>query len=183
GGRPGGRDPRRQGRDAVTDDEEDFAAMLAEQERGAPRAKKRPRVGDQIEGKIITIGKDTVFVDVGGKAEGVLDRSQVSDGDGKLVVKVGDTIAARVVADEGGTLALRVKLTRGPEARAELEQAHELGLPVDGTVTEVVKGGVAVDVAGVRGFCPASQLDARFVDDLSAYVGKRLTFRITRYEP
>jgi len=165
----------------VTDDEEDFAAMFAAQERGAPRA-KRPRVGDMIEGKIITIGKDAVFVDVGGKAEGVLERSQVSDPDGKLLVAVGDTIAARVVGDAGGSLSLRVKLTRGPEARAELEQAAELGLPVDGTVTEVVKGGVAVDVAGVRGFCPASQLDARFVEDLASYVGKRLTFRITRYE-
>src|SRR5262249_34794232 len=44
-------------------------------------------------------------------------------------------------------------------------------------------GGVAVDVAGVRGFCPASQLDVRFIDDLSTYIGQRLTFRITRYEP
>jgi small subunit ribosomal protein S1 len=164
----------------VTDDE-DFAAMFAEQEKGAPRV-KRPRVGDQVTGKIITIGKDTVFIDVGGKAEGTLEKSQVSDPDGKLLVKVGDTIEARVVADSGGSLALRVKLTRGPEARGELQQAFELELPVEGTVTEVVKGGVSVDVAGVRGFCPASQMDARFVEDLAAFVGKRLTFKITRYE-
>jgi small subunit ribosomal protein S1 len=59
----------------------------------------------------------------------------------------------------------------------------ELGIPVEGVVTEVVKGGVSVDVAGVRGFCPASQLDVRFIDDLATYIGQRLTFRITRYEP
>ena len=52
----------------MADQDEDFAAMLAESERGAPRAKKRPRVGDQITGKVISIGKDAVFVDVGGKA-------------------------------------------------------------------------------------------------------------------
>jgi small subunit ribosomal protein S1 len=99
-------------------------------------------------------------------------------------VKVGDVIEARVVRDEGGVLELRVKLgARGPEIRAELQQAAELGIPVDGMVTEVVKGGVSVDVAGVRGFCPASQMDARFVEDLSTYVGQRLSFRITRYEP
>jgi small subunit ribosomal protein S1 len=98
-------------------------------------------------------------------------------------VKVGDTIEARVAADDGGTLVLRVKLGRGPEVRAELQQAAELGLPVDGMVTEVVKGGVSVDVAGVRGFCPASQLDGRFVDDLNVFVGKKLAFRITKYEP
>jgi small subunit ribosomal protein S1 len=167
----------------MADQDEDFAAMLAESERDAPKARKRPRVGDQITGKVISIGKDSVFVDVGGKAEGVLERAQVSDPDGKLMVKLGDSVEARVVADAGGTLTLRVKLGRGPEARAELQQAQELGIPVEGLVTEVIKGGVAVDVAGVRGFCPASQLDVRFIDDLSIFIGQRLTFRITRYEP
>jgi small subunit ribosomal protein S1 len=164
-------------------DDEDFAAMFAESERGKPRGGKRPRVGDLINGRVITIGKEAVFVDIGGKAEGQLDRGQVSDHEGKLLVKIGDTVEARVVADDGGVLVLRTKVTRGPEARAELVQAFELELPVEGLVTEVVKGGVAVDVAGVRGFCPASQVDSRFVDDLQTYVGQRLEFRITRYEP
>lgn len=167
----------------MADNEEDFAAMLAEMDGGKP-ASKRVRTGDIVKGKVISIGQTSVFVDVGGKAEGHLDRSQVSDGEGKLLVKVGDTIEARVVGDEGGVLALRVKLGgRGPEVRAELQQAAELGIPVEGTVTEVVKGGVSVDIAGVRGFCPASQIDARFVDDLSTYVGQKLSFRVTRYEP
>ncbi|HUJ60487.1 MAG TPA: S1 RNA-binding domain-containing protein [Kofleriaceae bacterium] len=164
-------------------DDEDFAAMFAESERDKPRAARRPRVGDLIRGKVITIGKDAVFVDVGGKAEGQLDRAQVSDPEGKLLVKLGDELEARVVSDAGGVLTLRTKLGRGPEARAELAQAQELGLPVEGLVTEVVKGGVSVDVAGVRGFCPASQIDVRFVDDLAVYLGQRLPFRITRYEP
>lgn len=163
-------------------DEEDFAAMFAESERSKPRA-RRPKVGDVIQGQVITIGKDAVFVDLGGKAEGQLDKAQVTDKDGKLLVQVGDTIEARVISDAGGVLMLRTKLTRGPEARAELQQAFELGIPVEGTVKEVVKGGVSVDVAGVRGFCPASQLDNRFVEDLAVYVGQKLTFKITRYEP
>jgi small subunit ribosomal protein S1 len=167
----------------MAEQDDDFAKMFAESERDAPRGKKRPRVGDPITGKVISIGKDTVFVDLGGKAEGSLERAQVSDPEGKLLVKVGDTIEARVVADTGGALTLRMKVGRGPEARAELQQAFELGMPVEGNVTEVVKGGVSVDVAGVRGFCPASQLDVRFIDDLATYIGQRLTFRITRYEP
>jgi len=163
------------------DDEEDFAAMFAASEQG--KRAKRPKIGDVVKGTIVTLGKDAVFVDLGGKAEGQLDRAQVSDPDGKLLVKVGDVIEARVAADAGGVLSLRTKLGRGPEARAELAQAQELGIPVDGLVTEVVKGGLSVDVAGVRGFCPASQIDTRFVEDLSVYVGQRLTFRVTRYEP
>jgi small subunit ribosomal protein S1 len=177
-------------------DDEDFAAMFAESERDKPRGGKRPRVGDMVSGRVISIGKDAVFVDLGGKAEGQLDRAQVSDPEGKLLVKIGDTVESRVVADAGGVLSLRTKVARGPEARAELAQAFELELPVDGLVTEVVKGpgqggqgraserghGVSVDVAGVRGFCPASQIDARFVEDLAVFVGQRLQFRITRYE-
>ena len=124
-----------------------------------------------------------MFVELGGKAEGSLERNQVSDADDKLLVKVGDVIEARVASDTGGTLALRIKLTRGPQASAELAQAADLGIPVEGLVTEVIKGGVSVDVAGVRGFCPASQIDARFVEDLAPFVGQRLTFRVTRYEP
>jgi small subunit ribosomal protein S1 len=166
----------------MPDDDEDFAAMLAASEAGAPRT-KRPKVGDVVKGKVISLGKDTVFVDVGGKAEGTLDRAQVSDAEGKLLVKVGDTIEARVGGDAGGVLTLRMKVGRGPEARAELQQAHELQIPVEGMVTEVVKGGLSVDVAGVRGFCPASQIDNRFVEDLAVYIGQRLTFVITRYEP
>ena len=163
-------------------DDEDFAAMFAESERDKPRA-KRPKIGDVIKGKVITIGKEAVFVDLGGKAEGQLEKNQVTDKDGKLLVKVGDEIEARVVSDAGGVLMLRTKVTRGPQASAELQQAFELGIPVEGTVGEVVKGGVSVDVAGVRGFCPASQIDSRFVEDLAAYVGRKLTFKITRYEP
>jgi small subunit ribosomal protein S1 len=166
----------------MADQDEDFAAMLAESEKGVPRT-KRPKVGDLVKGKVISFGKDTVFVDLGGKAEGVLERSQVHDSEGKLLIKVGDVVEARIVSEAGGVLTLRVKLGRGPEAKAELQQAHELGIPVEGVVTEVIKGGVSVDVAGVRGFCPASQIDARFVEDLTTYVGQKLTFRITRYEP
>jgi len=167
----------------VANDDEDFGAMLAEFEAGKKPDKRRPKPGDQVRGKVISIGKEAVFVDVGGKAEGVLDRGQVTDREGAITVKVGDEVEARVVNDTGGVLELRVKIGRGPEARAELAQAQELGLPVDGHVTEVVKGGLVVDVAGVRGFVPASQIDNKFVEDLSVYVGQRLQFRVSRYEP
>ena len=168
----------------MSNDDEDFAALLAEYDQGGKGKARRPRVGDTVRGRIVSIGKDAVFVDLGGKAEGVLDREQLADKEGNLRVQVGDEVEARVVDDRGGALTLKTRMGgRGPEARAELVQAAELGLPVDGTVTEVVKGGLSVDVAGVRGFCPASQVDVRFVEDLTPLVGQRLTFKVTRYEP
>jgi len=165
-----------------TDDDDDFAAMFAEAERAAPHGRPRPRPGDTVKGVITSIGKDAVFVDLGGKSEGVLDRDQVVDDDGELRVAVGDTIEARVAGERGGSLMLRVRLGRGPEARAELVTAMQTGIPVEGKVTGEIKGGLEVDVAGVRGFCPASQVDNRYTADLAPFVGQRLQFRVTQYE-
>lgn len=165
-------------------DDEDFASMFAAYESATPaKDRKRPKVGDLVKGTVVSVGKDAVFVDLGGKAEGTLDLAQVEDRDGKLTVGIGDVVEARVSQDAGGVLQLRRKVTRGPEAKAELVSAMEMGLPVEGVVTEVVKGGLSVDVVGVRAFCPASQIDNRFVEDLAGFVGKRYAFRISRYEP
>jgi small subunit ribosomal protein S1 len=168
----------------MSGDDDDFASMFAAHESSTPpKDRKRPKVGDLVKGTIVSIGKDAVFVDIGGKAEGTLDRAQVEDREGKMQVALGDIVEARVSQDAGGVLQLRMRVTRGPEAKAELVSAMEMGLPVEGLVTEVVKGGLSVDVVGVRAFCPASQIDNRFVEDLNTFVGQRLTFRISRYEP
>jgi small subunit ribosomal protein S1 len=65
---------------------------------------------------------------------------------------------------------------------AEVEHAFRQRLPVQGQVTSAVKGGVEVQVAGLRAFCPASQVDLRFIEDLSDLVGQRLDFRVTKLE-
>jgi small subunit ribosomal protein S1 len=71
---------------------------------------------------------------------------------------------------------------KGSSSRDDLRQAFELGIPVEGTVTAVNKGGVDVNLSGVRAFCPVSQLELRAVQDASGYVGRTLPFRITRHE-
>lgn len=161
-------------------EDEDFASLLAEYE----VANKGPEIGERVRGRVVSIGNDNVFVDLGGKAEGSLELEQVTDANGVVRVAVGDTLEARVVAidDRTGLVVLRSSLGKGSEARAELEDAYKHGIPVEGLVTEVNKGGVEVQIAGTRAFCPISQLDLRFVEDAAAHVGKRYQFRITRYE-
>lgn len=168
---------------ASDNQEEDFAALLAEYEPEQRGKRGGPSVGDMVSGAIISIGRDSVFVEIGAKSEGVLDREQVSNDEGELRVAVGDTIEARVVSTKGGTITLRTQLSRGPDAAGEIAQAFEHGMPVEGVVGEVNKGGVEVQIAGMRAFCPVSQLDNRFVDDPTEYVGRKLTFKITRFEP
>jgi small subunit ribosomal protein S1 len=175
----------------ATEKEEDFAALLAEFE-GVENKKKRkePRPGDEVKGKIVSIGRDAAFVDFGGKSDGVIELVELRDHEGKVTVQIGDEIEARVVETEGpkGGVVLRRVVGRvsarggGGDSRAELAEAHAHGLPVEGLVTGVNKGGVEVQVAGVRAFCPISQLELRHVADATPYVGQRLMFKITRYD-
>lgn len=170
--------------------EEDFAALFAASERTTPaqRARKTAAAGDRVRGKIISLGREVVFLELeGGQGEAMLDMVELRDERGQVTAAVGDVIDA-VVADggdgrkAGGALVLRRSLGRGPDARADLAQAFQHGIPVEGTVTAANKGGVEVNLAGLRAFCPVSQLELRHVDDAAAYVGRKLEFRITRYE-
>ena len=173
---------------------QDFASLFAayEREQGAkPKTagnqaagKRGPQTGDKVSGRIVSFGDESAFVDLGGKSEGVIPLHELTDADGERTVSIGEEIEALVVGtgDDGVVLRVRGSVSRGPTAPAELAQAHAHGLPVEGTVTGVIKGGVEVTVAGVRAFCPISQLDDRFVADATSFVGQHLSFRITRLE-
>lgn len=164
---------------------EEFAALLDQFAPGAARAGQAPpEAGETVSGRILEIGADAVFVDLGGKAEGVIERLELTDSEGQLTVAVGDTIEAQVAGQdpETGATRLRKRLGRGGEIAAEVRDAHTLGLPVEGRISKVVKGGLEVEVGGLRAFCPASQADLRYVENLEEMVGRRLEFRITRLE-
>lgn len=168
------------------DETEDFAAMLAEFEKQAPARRRRdPQVGERVKGRVVSIGQDAAFLDLGAKSEGMIELDELLDENGRLTVRVGDELEGRVV-DTGaqtGCILLRRAIGRGADARGELAQAHQLGIPVEGLVIGVNKGGVDVQIAGVRAFCPISQLDQKHVEDPNRFVGQRLAFRVTRYEP
>src|SRR5437764_13938915 len=101
---------------------------------------KRVEKGQTVEGRIVGIGADVVFVDVGGKGEATIDLAELKDEDGALEVAVGDRIQAVVVSTEGG-LTLSTKLTRGAATMKQLEDAYRSRLPVQGKVERSVKGG------------------------------------------
>jgi len=166
-------------------DHEDFQALLGQFERQhASKAKRPPQVGDLVHGTVASIGRDHVYVNLGIKSDAIIDLQEVKDADGNLTLKVGDPVdmAVSAIDADSGTLLLGSKHGRRVHGAAGLEQAFEQHLPVEGHVTGVTKGGVEVEIAGVRAFCPASQVSLQFVEDLSAYVGQRLAFRITKYE-
>jgi small subunit ribosomal protein S1 len=165
---------------------EDFAALMAEFDKKSGGQKPRAAaVGDVVKARVISVGRDAVFLALpDGRTEGMLELEELRDEDGRVTVKVGDEIEARIAeqGDRAEFVLLRRLAGRGKTAPDELEQAFGLGIPVEGTVAAVNKGGVEVTIAGLRGFCPISQLELRQVEDAGAYVGRKLSFRITKYE-
>lgn len=154
---------------------EDFATLFAQHE--ARRALER---GQVVKGRIIQITAEHVFVDVGGKGEAWIDRAELVDDQGQLRVAVGDEVEATVVAT-GDEIRLSHRLRQGAQAREALAVAAQTGVPVDGKVAGVIKGGYEVTVGGLRAFCPFSQMDLRRVESEQDYVGRVLQFRITRF--
>lgn len=176
-----------------TQETQDFGQILAEfedkgseeQQQQQQQNKLAPEIGEKVKGRILSIGETAAFVDLGGKSEGVIDVAQLKDAVGNLTVAVGDEIEATVTGNdpETGSLVLRRKAARGQDVALELRQALETGVPVEGVVTAINKGGAEIQVSGMRAFCPLSQLDLRYVENPQQFVGQRLTFRVSRIEP
>ncbi len=162
----------------------DFASMMeALGDPQAARGSKRLRVGETVEGAVVQITKDYIFVDVGATAEGRIERGELEDKKGELAIKVGDKVRARVASVndlEGPKLvtALGRGTGRSGVDLAALESAKSGELPVEGTVTKAVKGGLEVSIGALRAFCPASQVDTTFVSNLAGFEGQQLAFRV-----
>ena len=161
----------------MSEPEEDFAAMFEASLKGKA---KRYENGQTLEGTIVAIGPEVAFVDVGGKGEATIEVSELKDDEGDIEVSVGDRIQATVVSTTGG-LTLSRKLVRGAATERQLENAFRSGLPVEGKVEGVIKGGYEVRIARQRGFCPMSQIDTARLDP-AAYVGHVYSFRITEFK-
>ena len=155
--------------------EEDFATLFE-----ASVQTRRFKNGQTIEGTIVAIGPEVAFVSVGGKGEATIDVDELKDDEGDIEVSVGDRIKATVVSNAGG-LTLSRKMALGAASADQLEEAFRAGLPVEGKVETVVKGGYEVRIARQRGFCPLSQIDTIRTEDPTVHVGRVYAFRILEF--
>ncbi|GGM63497.1 30S ribosomal protein S1 [Thermopolyspora flexuosa] len=138
--------------------------------------------GDIVEGTVVKVDRDEVLLDIGYKTEGVIPSRELSikhDVDPAEVVEVGDHIEALVLQkeDKEGRLILSKKRAQYERAWGTIEKIKEEDGIVTGTVIEVVKGGLILDI-GLRGFLPASLVEMRRVRDLQPYVGRELEAKI-----
>ncbi|WP_348263165.1 30S ribosomal protein S1 [Telmatobacter sp. DSM 110680] len=158
--------------------QENFADILSQFEKSHTH---KPASGvKQIEGTVVSLSAEQVFVDIGYKTEGVLPRSAFRNN--AESIKPGDAINVSVKGrNEEGYYDLTLFKVSQPRDWSALEAAFAEKLAVVGTVTAVIKGGLTVDI-GVRAFMPASRSGSRDAAELEKMVGTEITCRITKLD-
>ncbi len=157
--------------------DESFAALF--QDKAANRTTLKP--GDRIEATVVGISGENIFLDVGSKSEGVLSAAELRNENGEITVAAGDRVKVFLLPSKGGEMTFTTRLGAGQTSAKELEDAFLAGIPVEGRVTAEVKGGFSVMVAGVRCFCPYSQMDVRRVEQAEDYLEKLFSFKIMEF--
>jgi len=142
--------------------------------------------GDMVRGVVVAVRPDEVFVDIGNKSEGQINKRELtlqSDASNEDVVKVGDEIEVMVLdPDTDGTILLSKVQADAVMAWTKLQQVVEHDSTLEVKVIAQVKGGLTVDVFGIRGFMPASQTDLHRVEDISGFIGQAITVKVIELE-
>ena len=156
---------------------DDFASMFENSPQTAARGPVRLEAGQLIEGTVLAISGGLVVVDIGSSADATIDLLEFE----QRPIQVGDKIRATVSKPRKDGPILTLSLGKGGSAvnTDTLQLAMEGRTPVTGTVSSSNKGGYSVDVAGIRAFCPISQIDAGYVADPEIFVGQTLDFLVT----
>lgn len=155
--------------------ENEFAAMLAHE---SSRGFKTLSQGARVDGKILAITDSSIIFDVGQRSEGVLP-TDAMDHEEKAKYKVGETYSLYVASTKNG-IELAASLSAKQSGMDSLRDAMNSGMPVDGKVVGENKGGYNVELPGVRGFCPFSQMDVVPGKPPAAFIGQTFKFRITK---
>ncbi len=159
-------------------EEKSFSEMLDE----TSLKPRRFSAGEKIDTIIVKITEEWMFLDLGAKSEGYLDKKELLDENGNLTVKEGDPITAYFVSSRHGEKLFTTKLLTSKSVDDFMFKAYKNQIPVEATVEKEIKGGFSVRInQNVSGFCPYSQMDVRRIDDVTAYVGKKFEFIVAEY--
>jgi small subunit ribosomal protein S1 len=160
------------------DDTKTFAEMFEE----SYATPKHFSVGEKVEATIVKISPEWVFVDLGAKSEGYIDKKEFLDEAGELTVKEGDTVTAYFLSSRHSEKLFTTKLLARKSVDEFLVNAYTNAIPLEATVEKEVKGGFSVRISpGASGFCPFSQMDRRKIDNAADYVGKKFEFIVIEY--
>jgi small subunit ribosomal protein S1 len=159
-------------------EEKSFAELLDAYDTGLD---ENLQVGDKVKGTIISIGKDTIFIDTGTKVDATVEKKELLDENGTLPYQEGDIIElyAVVVNEQEIRLSRALSGIGGVEM---LRDAYENNIPIEGKISGTCKGGFHVQILQRRAFCPVSQMDVNYVETPDDFIGQTLDFLITQFE-
>ncbi len=155
-----------------------FAALLAED---GFNYRRGFNPGEEVKARVISTKGQYIIIDVGAKDEGIIPKEEFILDDGTLRANEGETIKVWFVAMRQGNLTFTARNKAAGRGSEVIANAFAGGTPIDGLVKSEIKGGFEVEVAGVRGFCPYSQIDLFKSDNVSRFVGTTQTFLVTEY--
>ena len=163
-----------------------FKASFADLLEASTARTQELREGEIISGTIVSVGRDTVVVDIGYKSEGVIPLAEFIDTDGQPSVKVGDKVDVLIESRENsdGLVALSKQNADRLKVWDELNVACAEEQVITGTITDRIKGGLAVTIrGGVQAFLPGSQVDLRPVRNLDSLMGQTMEFKVIKFNP
>jgi small subunit ribosomal protein S1 len=153
-----------------------FEASLAEGDLG--------REGEIVVGTVVQVGRDAVIVDIGGKSEGVIPRSEFAGTSGEITVKAGDKVDVFIESRENddGLVTLSKEKADKMKVWDEISSACERDELIEGTISQRVKGGLSVTIrGGVKAFLPGSQVDLRPIRNLDKLIGQTYQFKVIKF--
>ena len=159
------------------ENEDSFAALL--EDGFSMMDKLEP--GQLIETEIVSISGESIFLQLSGKSEGLLDTAEMIDKDGNISVKEGDRIKVFFLSSQNGEMHFTTKISGDKAGKAVLESAFDSGIPVEGLVEKEIKGGFEIKIGDTRAFCPYSQMGLKRTEESASYIGKHLTFKILEH--
>lgn len=149
---------------------------------------KTIRTGEIVTGKVIDVKDDEIVLNIGYKSDGIIPRSEYTNennADLRNLVHVGDEMEAKVVKvnDGEGQVALSYKRLAIDKGNKRLEEAFNNQEVLTAKVTQVLDGGLSVEVEGTRVFIPASLVSDTYERDLTKYADQEIEFVVTEFNP
>ena len=171
-------DEKKQDISIETEPEENFEELLNQSVVGPIRLSP----GESVEAVITQITPEWVFIDLGGKTEGYMAKSEFIDDEGSITIEEGGTIGAYFLSSRNGEMLFTTRLSGSTTGSKHLEEAYHNRIPVEGLVEKEIKGGFEIKITGnIRAFCPYSQMGLHRVKKNDQYIGQHLTFKIIEY--
>jgi len=164
----------------ATPEETSFGDILTQFEQEHSEHSEAP--GQHVEGTVVAVREDFVFVDIGRKTEGVVPIASVRDDKGNITAQVGDKMLVDIKGrtEDGNYLLSTITIER-PKDWSALQEAFAESRIIGGTVEELIKGGLRVDI-GARAFMPASRSGARDIAEMEKLVGQEIRCKITKLD-